>query len=261
MTDQMDTDQTNPPMEESFEPRRKEFSTQPNIGYFNTNQVNKEALEKSGYNHLLKPQTWAGLEPKSHLAIVGFTNAGKTHFLKQLLADQKIPPFDMYITLGNLPKSEELHIGYAANNYLFNKSLSTIESYQFTMDKYRQALQFAQNPEYKDKSKLFFFNDALIQSSDLTKQLGNFINQAKNFNITCVVEIHDFFANNVKMIRSACNTSIFLKLSQYEIARALNVPIDDPIIKAYMLKEDKDRAIISVKSPAGYFNKEYVAFI
>lgn len=220
-----------------------------------------EVIKNSDYNNIITPDVWGGLEYLQHCALVGATNAGKTTFFKQLLADQKIPLFDVYITLGNIVKSDELQIGYAANNYLFEKDYKNIESYHFTMDTYMQALNLARSADMKDKSKLLFLNDAMIQSSKMCKEISEFLNQAKNYNITCVVEIHDFFGANMKLARNACNVRIFLQQTPRNLAKSLEMPLDSPLIKAYAIKENTNKIVIEDVSNSKYYNKQYISFL
>jgi hypothetical protein len=218
-------------------------------------------IQNSDYNSIITPDVWSGLTYLQHMALVGATNAGKTTFFKQLLADQKIPLFDVYITLGNIVKSDELQIGYAANNFLFDKDYRNVESYHFTMDLYNQALNFARSADLKDKSKLLFLNDAMIQSSKMCKEISDFLNQAKNYNITCVVEIHDFFGQNMKLARNACSVRIFLQQTPRNLAKSLEVPLDSPIIKAYSIKENTNKIIIEDVNNMKFYNKQYISFL
>lgn len=254
--DEMDYDKTEMRVNEQGNEVPKGLINQQNI-----TQVDPQVLEKTEYNEIIKAGIWGGVQHLKHLALVGATSAGKTTYFKQLLADQKIPTFDIYITLGNMPGADELQIGYAASNYLFGIDHSNIESYHYTFDNYAQALNKARSPEIKDKSKLLFLNDAMIQSSKLTKEISDFMNQAKNYNITCVVEVHDFFGKDMKMARKACTYSIFFKVSAAELSRALEIEKKAPLIRAYEMKDLDNRILIFDRDADSYYNSNYVSFV
>ena len=133
-------------------------------------EVDPRAIEKTQYSEIIKPKVWEGIKRLEHCMLVGATSAGKTYFFKQLLADEKIPMFDMYITVGNLSasnkdkiaSSDELQIGYAANYDLNNMNYRNIDSRFFTMQDYEAAINLCMSGETIETSKLIFFNDALI---------------------------------------------------------------------------------------------------
>jgi hypothetical protein len=231
-------------------------------------EVDPRAIEKTQYSEIIKPKVWEGIKRLEHCMLVGATSAGKTYFFKQLLADEKIPMFDMYITVGNLSasnkdkiaSSDELQIGYAANYDLNNMNYRNIDSRFFTMQDYEAAINLCMSGETIETSKLIFFNDALIQTPKMTQNIAYLLHQAKNFNTTCVVEAHDYFSQNIKLARNACPVQIFFKLSPRELAKALKEELKSPIIKTYESKDVKERVLIHDVANNLYYNKQYFTF-
>ncbi len=178
---------------------------------------------------------------------------------KQLCADEKLPMADIYILISpsNKEQCAEILKCMAGIDVLNNldksdggNSFKQKKYWLFSLEQVSTAIAFIQSEEYKDFTKLIFFNDALITKNKTTSDIVTFIQRAKNSKCTVVAEIH----HNAKLdnLYDALNVKIFFNETPRVLAQQLRVQITSPIINKYSADQDKNKKIISVDGE--YFN-------
>ncbi len=240
--------------EDDFVPARREVEIKP--AKIN---VDEKEVEKMPFDDVIPAKEWKGLEFKSHMGIIGATNAGKTTFFKTLLADQKIPICDMYILVSNLPGKSELVTGFATNEYLTTGAYKGKLYYHFAVEETEQAMSLCMRDNLADKTKCLFLSDCLISSSGLKDNIANFINKAKNYQTSVVVEIHNISGQSMVLLRNALAVKVYLNQKERALAMQLNMSIKDNLIFKYASLPKYDKVLIE-DDAHGFFNKRYLPF-
>lgn len=235
-------------------PRQESSSPEPTKTNVDEDEVNKMA-----FDNVIPAKEWTGLELRSHMGLIGATNAGKTTFFKVLLADQKIPICDNYIIVGNLPGKSELVTGFATSEYLSTGAYKGKKYYHYAIEETEQAMAFCIRDNLVNESKCLFLSDCLISSPALRDNIANFINKAKNYNTSVIVEIHNISGPSMVLMRNALAVKIYLNQKERAIATQLNMSIKDNLIAKYASLPKFDKVLIE-DDTHGFFNKKYLPF-
>ena len=225
-------------------------------------EVNPDIIKDSGvYNSIIPANHWKGLREFYHMGLIGASNTGKTTMFKRLLADQKIPIADTYIVVAQPVNKSELTIGMASNDYLTEGDKFKSKKYlNFIPSEISKAFGYCKDMENAQESKLIFLNDCLITNSKTRDNIAFFINEAKNFKTTVVVEIHNLTGPNMLMLRGALEVKIYFGLTSLALSQQLELEKNDPIIQKYNTKSNRYDQILIYDKQHGFFNKDYIPF-
>lgn len=221
--------------------------------------VDKEKLAKTPYDDVIEAKQWGGLANDRHMGIVGASTAGKTTFFKTLLADQKIPICDVYIVVGDSPGKSEIVTGFCTLEYLTNGSFSGKKFMHFSTSEIEKAFAYAIADENINTSKCLFLSDCLITSAKTKERTANFMNRAKNYKTSVIVEIHHLAGESMVLMRNALAVIVYLDQSTKSLARALDMAITENTIQKYSGLSKYERVLIHDKQE-GIFNKHYLPF-
>lgn len=222
-------------------------------------QVDKRQLSKTPFDSVIEPNIWSGLKPLTHMGIIGATSAGKTFFFKNLLADEKIPICDMYIIVAELNGQSELVKGFCTLEYLSNGSYANKKYYHFLPTDIEQAFALTLSEENNNYTKCLFLSDCLITNNTTKTKTANYINKAKNFKTTVIVEIHQIAGDGMVLLRNGLTVMVLLNLDANAVSLIIGKPKNDPQIQKYIGLSKFDRGLIWDRSE-GIFNKKYWQF-
>lgn len=217
-------------------------------------------LDKTPYDDVVPARMWKGIGRYDHTGLVGFTKAGKTHFFKQLLADEKIVSCDKYIIVADPPAFSEIITGIAANRYMDKGEWSSLNDNVlfFTVDEIQKALNICVGKDMADFEKLIFFGDCLINNDNRNFALiADFINKAKNYKTTCIVEVHHFAGPKAVLMKGGMEIQIFLKLDPAKLALYLDKQKRDTSIQRYASLSGHEKVWIHSREQ-GDFDSHYL---
>lgn len=222
-------------------------------------EVDNKKLQNTPYDNVIEAKQWTGLPENRHMGLVGASTTGKTHLFKTFLADQKIKLSDIYITVADLPGKSEIITGFCTLQYLTEGSYKNKKYLHYTPDEIEKAIAYCLADENINYSKTIFLSDCLLASQKTKTSVANFINKAKNFKCTVIVEIHNLVGDNMVMMRNALAVIVYLDQPAKTLARLLDASIDDNMIRKYSGFSKFDKVII-VDKLQGNFNKHYLPF-
>lgn len=221
--------------------------------------VDEKKLAKTTFDDVIEAKQWKGLEINRHMGIVGATTAGKTTFFKTMLADQKIPICDVYIVVGDSPGKSEIITGFCTLEYLTNHSYANKKYMHFNTSELEKAFAFCLADENNSITKCLFLSDILISSAKVKDRTANFMNRAKNYKTSVIVEIHHLAGESMVLMRNALAVIVYLDQIPKALARALDMSVVDNIISKYSGLTKFDKVLIHDKQE-GIFNKHYLPF-
>lgn len=221
--------------------------------------VDKEKLANTPYDAVIEAKQWTGLANNRHMGIAGASTSGKTTFFKTLLADQKIPICDVYIIVGDSPGKSELVKGFCTSEYLTNGSWLDKKVMHFSTTEIEKAFAYALADENINITKCLFLSDCLISSAKIKERTANFMNRAKNYKTSVVVEIHHLAGESMVLMRNALAVIVYLDQTKNSLAKFLDMPITDNMIVKYSGLSKYERILIHDKQE-GIFNKHYLPF-
>ncbi len=197
-------------------------------------------------------------EEFGHMALIGPTNSGKTTRIKIFLCDQQFKNFDMFIYAGNAKFLKELAECWAAQNFLDGKNYKKAEMVHFSLDNIEKATLYCET-QHKDKRKLLFIDDGMLQGRTALNAMLNFISQAKNSNTTCIITMHDSTGTTErKNIRGACRYYVMLNVGADTISRMADIDKKSKIIRNYLQEPSKfKRVLIYDNEEKRFFNRSY----
>lgn len=216
-------------------------------------------VDKTPYDDVVNARTWSGIGRHDHTGLIGFTKAGKTHYFKQLLADEKIVECEKYIIVADAPAFSEIVTGFAAARYLHTGEWQSLEGKVlfFTVGEIQKAVNLCMGP-LADVDKLIFFGDCLISDDNRNfALLANFLNKAKNYKATCVIEIHHFAGPKAVLMKGALESQIFLKIDPAKLAMYLDKQKRDTMIERYASLGNHERVWIHDREE-GDFDSHYL---
>ena len=216
-----------------------------------------ESKEESKKEIYKKPEL-DFFEEFGHIALIGPTNAGKTTKMKTFLVDENFRKIEMFVYCGQEKDLKEMAECFAAGNFLQKESYENKRMEFFDLNKIEEAIAFCLNKE-NSMSKLLFIDDALLQGSKSTKNISNFVSQAKNYNTTIVITMHSSTGDSlIKNIRSACRYMVFLNALPQDIKHILGISISDKLLLQYKNIFNKyEKMIIFDREKNILFNKDY----
>lgn len=168
-----------------------------------------------------------------HLALIGPTESGKTFRFKIFCCDQKFnsEEYDEFIYCGPPKQLEEISKAWAANLYLTEGKYDDGNMRYFKLEEIDKAILYCTASE-NNHSKLIFLDDALIVNAQMNKRIATWIHQAKNYNTTVVISVHEAFGSkDEKMVRTACKYYVGLNLGPETISKLIQQPKENYIIK------------------------------
>jgi hypothetical protein len=197
-----------------------------------------------------RSQIFPGFETLAHTALIGSTNSGKTTLLTSYLyniADKNImPEFDQFILIGSDYMNNE-KIQPIRRAVMWNL-LENKKPYQEDVFAYFKASQINDavamvSSANTDKKRIMFFDD--IQISNHAQSLGNFAQQAKNFNCSLFISMHVAYSKNTEiMIRGACRYYILLNQNENTFNRLTEQKVGNSLWRQYNLIEDKYERVL-----------------
>jgi hypothetical protein len=211
---------------------------------------------------LLSPSILNTFEQYGHMIIVGPTNAGKTHRIKTFFCDQKFANYDEYIFTGPKSEIDEMAACFVAQNYLDGKSHENKKMKFYPLDNILDAILYCEQNVGKE-NKLFFIDDALVQSSRITKAIANFCSQAKNSNTTLAVTVHDPLGDSErKSIRHASRYYVCINITKEDLKRMVGIDPNSKVLRKYdQIQEPRKRIIIYDKNNREFYGENYQQFI
>jgi len=172
-------------------------------------------------------------ETFGHIALIGPTESGKTTRFKIFCCDQKFDSRENseFIYVGPPKQLEEIAKSWCGDLMLSGQDYKKGKMQYFKLEEMDKAMLYCTNGANSHK-KLLFLDDALVISSQLSKKISTWIHQAKNYNTTVVVSVHEAFGSqNEKMVRSACRYFVGINLQPAQASKLLNLPMDNLLIK------------------------------
>lgn len=182
---------------------------------------------------IISEETLESFKKFGHVALIGPTESGKTYRFKIFCCDQKFncKEYDEFIYVGPPKQLEEISKAWAANLYLTTGSFEKDNMRYFKLEEIEQAILYCTAIE-NNHSKLCFLDDALIVNPQTNKRIATWIHQAKNYNTTAVISVHEAFGSkDEKMVRTACKYYVGLNLGPETISKLIQQPKDSYIIK------------------------------
>jgi len=225
-------------------------------------RVEEDKKEQQGAEKLVNEPTIDKFEQYGHIGVMGPTESGKTSIIKTFFCDNKFPNiYQEFIYCGPPKQLNEMAKAFAAWKYLNKEDYAKAKMTYFKLEEMQQAIIYAQT-ENSQVQKLFYIDDAMIISEANNKKIATFIHQAKNYNVTMIVAMHEPFGNaNEKMIRSGCRYFVVINLPRETLARLFKIPSDHFIIKQIEnVSSPHERVIIEDKVKQTFFNKQYSTF-
>lgn len=211
--------------------------------------------------NLVKEPELTEFEEFGHVALIGPTESGKTTRFKIFVLDGKFPiaSINTFIYVGPPKQMEEVFASWAA---AADNQLKSRKNLYYQLDEMDKAMLYCSSVENQKESKLIFLDDALVISSQISKKISTWIHQAKNYNTTVVISVHEAFGTqNEKMVRTACRYFVGINLQPPQISKLINMPADGPIIKSIESETDPHKKMfIYDKKTQTLFNQEYHLF-
>lgn len=203
-------------------------------------------------------------EEFGHIALIGPTESGKTTRFKIFLCDEIINSnyFDKFYYVGPPKQLEEITIAWAANKYLKTNQWKDAKMEYFKLDELDKCLLECTNNENHSIKKFVFLDDALVINKQFNKKISTWIHQAKNYNTTVCISVHEAFGSqDEKMVRSACRYMCGINLSPATTSKIINKPTDSNIIKTLESQKDPHKVFfIYDKKSQEIFNENYKTF-
>lgn len=213
---------------------------------------------------LARDKTITSFEEFGHLALIGPTESGKTTRFKIFLCDQIINSdlFDKFYYVGPPKQLEEIALSWAANIYLNGKDYKQAQMEYFKLEELDKAILACTNTDNHQMKKFIFLDDALVISKQFNKKISTWIHQAKNYNTTCAISVHEAFGSqDEKMVRSACRYFCGINLNPATTSKLINKPLDSPIIKSLEAESNPHKVFfIYDKKSQTTFNENYKTF-
>lgn len=220
-------------------------------------------METDGDEHsnIVEHPSLSKFEEHGHIALIGPTNSGKTWRFKSFACDNKYEDYETFVYVGPPKQLTEVAKSYCGSLLLKHKDYTQGHMCYYKLDDLELALQYCTSEENKQK-KLLFLDDALILSTQLSKKISTWIHQAKNYNTTVVISVHEAFGTQVeKMVRTACRYYVGLNLNPQQISKLVNLPTDAKALKQIEATEDPhDQYFIFDKISKHFFNNQYKTF-
>lgn len=177
------------------------------------------------------------------------------------VADHKFPTKDIstFIYVGPGKQMEEVFACWAA---VCKEKHVTCKCDYYKLDEMDKAMLYCSASEHQQERKLIFLDDALVISSQLSKKISTWIHQAKNYNTTVVISVHEAFGTqNEKMVRTACRYFVGINLQPPQISKLISQPVDTPVIKSIESEIDPHKKLfIFDKKTQEIFTGEYIRF-
>lgn len=213
-------------------------------------------------SEIVNEPTLTKFEQHRHVALIGPTGAGKTWRFKSFLVDQKFPKYDEFIYVGPSRQLEDVSKCYAGKLLLDDGDYTSGHMIYIKLENMDAALLYCTASENQSKQKLLFLDDALIVSSKLNKKISSWIHQAKNYNTTVVISVHEAFGSqDEKMVRTACRYFVGFNLNPAQISKLVSLPVDNPIIKQIESEDDPHKNFfIYDKDIKTVFGNDYKVF-
>lgn len=203
-------------------------------------------------------------EEFGHVALIGPTESGKTTKFKVFCCDELFDStlFDKFIYVGPPKQLEEIAIAWAANNYLKKNEWKNEKMEYYKLEEMDKAILDCTNTENQHIKKLIFLDDALVVSKQFNKKISTWIHQAKNYNTTVVISVHEAFGTqDEKMVRSACRYLCGINLSPATTSKLINKPTDNAIIKTLEAQKNPHKVFfIYDKKNQTVYNENYKTF-
>lgn len=202
-------------------------------------------------------------EQFGHVAMIGPTESGKTTRFKFFVLDNKFPvkDIDTFIYCGPPKQMEEVFATWTVVTHDAGK-IKQMKALYYKLDEMEKALLYCSSNEHFKENKLIFLDDALIISSQLNNKISTWIHQAKNYNTTVVISVHEAFGSKCeKMVRTACRYFVGINLEPQQTARLLTLPVDNPLVKTLESETDPHKKLfIYDKKMHEIFNENYHRF-
>lgn len=203
-------------------------------------------------------------EEFGHIALIGPTESGKTTKFKTFCCDKliNVELFDKFYYVGPPKQLEDVAVSWAADQYLTRGEWKDTKMEYFKLDELDKALLECTNTDNQHLKKFIFLDDALIISKQFNKKIASWIHQAKNYNTTACISVHEAFGTqDEKMIRSACRYLCGINLAPATTSKLINKPIDNNIIKSLEAQKNPHRVFfIYDKKSQNIFNEHYKTF-
>lgn len=212
-------------------------------------------IKKSGHNEVFPPEIWEGIKEREHMLIVGPSGAGKTFWMNRMLNDQKIFLPDELVIVGDKHVVTDL-VTSTCNNFRFNHEdymkLQNNVKY-FSLSELEKANNYLLSSD--EKRKLALYSD--IQTVDSAyKSVAMFLNRAKNFNVTCIIECHHLIN---PLLKNAAKHLLFLNYPVRSVGTALQKKITDPTLVKYEHMEGHEKVLFADNiNSKNFYNANYI---
>lgn len=214
--------------------------------------------------NLVTDKSISDFEEFGHIALIGPTESGKTTRFKIFCCDEIINStnYDKFYYVGPPKQLEEIAISWAANSYLKTGSWEKCSMEYYKLEELDKAILDCTNNENHDLSKFIFLDDALVISKQFNKKISTWIHQAKNYNTTVCISVHEAFGSqDEKMVRSASRYMCGINLNPATTSKIINKPTDSPIIKNLESQKNPHKVFfIYDKKTQEVYNENYKTF-
>lgn len=239
------------------EPQRQEMKVDDNgdVQKAPTKAADPSELKNLKYDSITPAPTWKGIEIYGHTGLVGATNSGKSHFIKQIFADEKVHDFDAYVIVSDSHSFSDFTVMIAARRYLRTGEWESLQGNiaYYKVEDIDKAMAVCIGPQFQGKEKLIIFSDCQLTAEKTYTNMATFINKCKNYQTTAIVEIHHY---EKPLMKQALANTIFLKTDPSQLALHLKKSKNDSDIKRYAALSGHDR--VWIKTDGGDFNKHYL---